>query len=141
MLSTFTPKDMKQTLTLITAIALSLTSTVSVRAALPDQETYDFVTERYSLLLEDTRSGCSNYANPATLSQASDNSPLLTVRVLQMRGEVGGSLCNGVFEFKQLNVNCQTAEVMYRDLIGSPANWTEQPYQNEDLANKVCSLL
>nr|WP_290226502.1 hypothetical protein [Trichocoleus desertorum] len=132
---------MKQTLTLVTAIALSLATTVPARAALPDQETYDFVTEHYSLLLEDTRGGCSNYANPGTLSQASDNSPLVSVNVLQMQGEVGGSMCNGVFEFKELNVNCQTAEVMYRDLIGSPANWTEQPYQNEGLANKVCSLL
>ena len=132
---------MKQTLTLVTAIGLSLATTVPARAALPDQETYDFVTERYSLLLENTRGGCSNYANPDTLSQASDNSPLLSVNVLQTRGEVGGSMCNGVFEFKELSVNCQTAEVMYRDLIGSPANWTEQPYQNEDLANKVCSLL
>ena len=132
---------MKQALPLVTAIALSLASTVPAHAALPDPETYDFVTERYSLLLENTRSGCSNYANPATLSQASDNSPLLSVSILQMRGEQGGSLCNGVFEFKQLSVNCQTAEVMYRDLIGSPANWTEQPYQNEDLASKVCSLL
>ena len=132
---------MKQTLTLVTAIALSLASTVPVRAALPDQETYDFVTERYSLLLEDTRGGCSNYANPATLSQESDNSPLVSVTVLQTRGESGGSMCNGVFEFKQLSVNCQTAEVIYRDLIGSPANWTERPYQNGELANKVCSLL
>ncbi|HEY9858284.1 MAG TPA: hypothetical protein V6D16_02180 [Candidatus Obscuribacterales bacterium] len=132
---------MKQTLSLVTAIALSLATTVPARAALPDQETYDFVTERYTLMLEDTRGGCSNYANPATLSQASDNSPLLSVTVLQTRGENGGSMCNGVFEFKQLSVNCQTAEVTYRDLTGSPASWNEQPYQNEDLANKVCSLL
>jgi hypothetical protein len=132
---------MKQTLTLLSAIALSLASTVPAQAALPDQETYDFVTERYTLLLENTRGGCSNYANPATLSQASDNSALLSVTVLQMRGDPGGSLCNGVFEFQRLSVNCQTAEVMYRKLIGSPATWNEQPYQNEDLANKVCSLL
>ena len=132
---------MKQTFTLLSAIALSFASTVPAHAALPDPETYDFVTERYNLLLENTRGGCSNYANPATLVQDSDNSPLVGVTVLQMRGEPGGSMCNGVFEFKQLSVNCQTAEVMYRDLIGSPANWTEQPYQNEDLANKVCSLL
>src|SRR6478672_6158163 len=112
---------MKPTLTLLSAIALSLASTGPAHAALPDQETYDFVTERYSLLLENTRGGCSNYANPATLSQESDNSPLLSVSVLQMRGEVGGSMCNGVFEFQELSVNCQTGEVMYRNLIGSPA--------------------
>ncbi|MBW4487485.1 MAG: hypothetical protein KME12_06820 [Trichocoleus desertorum ATA4-8-CV12] len=45
---------MKQTLTLGTAIALSLATTVPAGTALPDQKTYDFVTERYSLLLEDT---------------------------------------------------------------------------------------
>lgn len=132
---------MKQTLTLLAAIALSLAPTISVRAALPDQETYNFVTERYNLFLEDTRGGCSNYANPTTLAQNSTNPNLLSVRVLQTRGERGGSLCNGVFEFKQLSVNCQTSAVIYSDLIGSPATWAEKPYQNEELAAKVCSLL
>jgi hypothetical protein len=119
------------------SLTLSGFSAASSHAALPDQETYDFVTRRYNLLLEETRSGCGYYANPSTLSVTGDERAL---SVLLMRGPSGGSSCNGLFQFQRLQVRCSTEEVSYSEQIGSPANWEISWYQNNQVAQQICSL-
>lgn len=131
---------MQQMLRVLTAIALTCGMTLPALAALPDQETYEFVSQRYNLPIENTRGGCTYYANPDTLYQNRNNPAIRGLSVLLMRGEQGGSMCNGVFEFKDLTVNCQTEEVVYSDRIGSPATWNDQPYVNSGLASEVCAL-
>jgi hypothetical protein len=106
-------------------------------AALPDQETYDFVTSKYTLLLEQTRGGCGYYANPNTLSITGNER---TVSILMMRGQPGGTACNGVFEFQVLSVRCQTGEVSYSEQLASPANWQEDWHSNAEVAQQICSL-
>lgn len=127
-------------LKVLTAIALTCGITLPSLAALPDQETYEFVSQRYHVSLENTRGGCTYYANPDTLVHDAQNPAMQSLTVLLTRGEGGGSMCNGVFEFKNLTVNCQTAEVVYSDRIGSPASWNDQPYVDSNLASQVCAL-
>jgi hypothetical protein len=124
-------------LSILSGSVCILTIASPTPAALPDRETYDFVTSRYTLLLEQTRSGCGYYANPDTLYVKGNDRGLL---VLLMRGNPGGSLCNGVFEFKNLEVRCKTGEIAYIDRIGSPANWKEEWYSNPGVAKQVCAL-
>jgi hypothetical protein len=119
----------------IGGVALGLALVVPSYAALPDQETFEFVTRRYTLLLEEDRGGCGYYANLDTLTQ---NGTARTVSVLRMRGESGGSLCNGIFEFKVLSVDCAQGEVSYSDRIGSPATWEEHWHSNLDVAQMIC---
>lgn len=119
------------------SLTLSGLGATPSNAALPDQETYDFVIRRYNLLLEETRSGCGYYANPNTLSVTGDERAL---SVLLMRGPSGGSACNGLFQFQVLQVRCPTEEVSYSEQIGSPANWEASWSQNTQVAQQVCSL-
>lgn len=105
------------------------------QAALPDDESYEFVTSRYNVLLEQRRNGCAYYANPRTLvSQGNDRR--LSVLLIQNNG----SLCNGTFEFQVLSVRCQSREVSYSVRIGSPANWVENWQQIPAVADPVCSM-
>lgn len=110
------------------------------QAAFPDAETVKFVTRKYNLFLENTRSGCGYYTNPNTLTRSSENPSLRELSVLLMRGETGGTMCNGVFEFWVLTVNCQTSEISYSERIGSPATWTQNFYKNFEVSQKVCAL-
>ncbi|MEB3277412.1 MAG: hypothetical protein VKK42_00630 [Lyngbya sp.] len=109
-------------------------------AAFPDAETVEFVTRKYNVLLENTRSGCGYYANPNTLTVSSQNSSVRELSVLLKPGEISGSMCNGVFEFWVLTVNCQTSEISYSERMGSPANWTQNFYKNLEVSQKVCGL-
>lgn len=126
-----------KSLLVLSGLMLSCFSARWSYAALPDQETYDFVISRYSLLLEETRSGCGYYANPNTLSI---NGSERAVSVLLVQGPSGGSACNGVFEFQVLQVRCQTKEVSYSERLASPANWTESWYANPNVAQQICSI-
>lgn len=130
-------KNLRQLLSRVTGITFALSCSQLCYAALPDQETYDFVRTKYSLLLEETRSGCGYYANPATLTINGDERTLL---VLLTRGQTGGSMCNGVFEFQVLSVRCATGETSYSERIASPANYEERWYQNTDVAGQVCAI-
>ena len=107
-------------------------------AALPDQETYDFVTSKYDLLLEQTRDGCGYYANPDTIAINSDER---SVVILMTRGQPGGTACNGVFKFLILSVRCQTEEVSYSERLASPANWQENWHSNAEVAQQICSFI
>lgn len=104
-------------------------------AALPDAETYKFVTSRYKLYIENTRGGCTYLANPQTLSRQGERR---SISVLLTRGQDGGSACNGVFEFQQLQVNCNNQQIYYDEqLPGSEApRWFSHPV----VAQTVCLL-
>ena len=120
----------------IAMLILSLTK--PVQAGLPDRETYEYVTKRYNVFLEATRGGCSHYAN---YEQITEKGATRYLSVLVVRGEGGGTLCNGVFEFISLRVECQNNLVAYNNYIASPANWKEsKPYKDARLSLKVCSL-
>lgn len=117
---------------------LLLSVTTPIQAGLPDEETYEYLLKRYSIFLEAMRDGCSRYANPRHVVKKGSTRSL---QVLIVRGERGGTLCNGVFRFESLRVDCQTNLVAYDDYIASPANWNEsKPYKNPELARRVCSL-
>ena len=123
-------------LTLIVAVMVPIN--LPSQAALPDQETYNFVRHKYNLLLQISRGGCSYYANPQTLSVQGN---IRVMSVLLTRGDGGGgSACNGIFEFLRLTVRCQSQEISYSDAIGSPANIGEEWQQNLEVANRICSL-
>jgi hypothetical protein len=76
--------------------------------ALPDTETYDFVKGKYTSLLDEDRGGCGYYARPEAISQ---NGEIRELTVLHTAGPSGGTMCNGVFSFKVLRVDCNTAEI------------------------------
>lgn len=122
-------------LTFATGLLLQI---IPSQAALPDQETYNFARQKYNLLVQISRGGCSYYANPQTLS-IEGNTRILSV--LLTRGETGGgSSCNGIFEFLRLTVRCQSQEISYSEAIGSPANIVEEWQLNEEVTNRICSL-
>jgi hypothetical protein len=107
-------------------------------AALPDQETQDFVTSRYHMLLQPGgRGGCSYYANPETL-RVDGSDRYLTV--LFTGGPMDGTICNGFFEFQVLSVDCNTNQVSYSTRLASPANWVENWHNNPTVANTVCAM-
>ena len=117
---------------------LILPITQPLQAGLPDRETYEYVTKRYNVFLEATRGGCSHYANA---EQITEKGAIRYLPVLVVRGEGGGTLCNGVFEFISLRVDCPNNLVAYNNYIASPANWKEsKPYKDARLSLKVCSL-
>lgn len=123
-------------LTLTTALMLPVN--LPSPAALPDQETYNFVRKRYNFLIEMSRGGCSYYANPQTLS-IQENTRIISV--LLTRSDVGGgSACNGIFHFLRLTVRCQNREISYSDAIGSRANQVEEWQPNLEVTNRICSL-
>lgn len=126
-------KTMAIALTVISGI---MGSTEMGYAALPDEETYNFVISHYNLLIED-ETNCGFYANPNTLAI---NGNERSVVVLHTRGDVGGSMCNCIFEFQVLTVNCRSGEIVYSPQIASPANWAEQEqrYVSRTVANQIC---
>lgn len=122
---------------LVSSLGLSLLITPSVRAAMPPQEIYDFVMERYSLAVDQTRDGCTYYANPATLVI---KERVRAISVLRTRGQGGGTACNGVFRFEVLAVDCQTGRVGYDERLGSPASWDVRLYEDTETARAICAL-
>lgn len=126
-----------QRTTLVAIISsLPLFTVLPIQAALPDNETYELVMSRYNILIEaDTE--CSYYLNPSTLFISGNER---AVSVLFTRGELGGSACNGVFEFQVLIVRCNTQEVSFSSQIASPANWTEDWYREPQIAQQICTL-
>jgi hypothetical protein len=120
---------------IVSCLPLGFTA-LPTQAALPDNETYELVMNRYNILI-DAYTECSYYLNPATLSV---NGNERAVTVLFTRGELGGSECNGIFEFQVLTVRCNTQEVSFSDQIASPANWTEDWYREPQIAQQICTL-
>lgn len=116
---------------------LILVSAEQGNAILPDQEIYEFMMSKYNILLGETWSEHSYYANLNTLSMNGDQR---TVSVLLARGQPGGTACNGVFEFQVLSVHCPTQDVSDSEQIASPVNWQEPWYQNAEVAQQICSL-
>ncbi|MGE5660167.1 MAG: hypothetical protein ACM37W_26555 [Actinomycetota bacterium] len=121
-----------------TGIVVAFISLPSV-AGTPDRETWEYITHRYHLLLEETRDSCGYYANPNTLSKLEGG--VRGLSVLLMHSQRGGSMCQGVFQFQEMTVKCQTGEVAYADRRGSPANWGTLEFQRKpEVARKVCTL-
>lgn len=131
----------------IAAIALSwvaLGQSAAI-AALPDVETYNFVTRKYSLLMRQSRDGCVFYTDPEFIvarSEKPDRSDknIRQLIVLQTMARDGGSACNGVFQFKYADVNCRTNEITYTDGVGSPASWKTTRYFDPAMSKKICAL-
>ncbi|MBD2464820.1 hypothetical protein H6G89_27850 [Oscillatoria sp. FACHB-1407] len=113
-------------------------SPIPSHAGLPDAETYDFVMSRYNLPIQDD-TDCRYYANPKTLTINGDERRII---VLFTQGDVNSVMCNGVFEFQVLIVNCRLGEVTYSPQLDSPANWVLQEQRSIDytVANQICSL-
>lgn len=126
---------------LLAAIALLLPGwSLTAWADGPDRETTEYILKRYTVAVDSTRGGCTIYANPKAVYQG-EKANQRVLPVLQIRGELGGTLCNGVFEFKTLEVNCATKQVAYVERIGSPSMWEEPKfYDDDDTAQKVCAL-
>lgn len=115
--------------------------TGSSMAALPDESTYEYVTKKYKTLLETTRSGCSRYANTSNVTSVG---PVRYLIVLQTRGDnlLSGTMCNGVFEFLSLRVDCQLDLVQFNPRHGSYSQHKEQEEARIDknLSRTVCAL-
>jgi hypothetical protein len=141
---------MSRIATLIVFSVLSLP--LPVLAAYPDRETDEFVQRRYNLFLQATREGCTWYANPKSARMYSDKSaPLnsygkrsvsVSVSVLQVRGEGGGTACNGVFEFLAVTAECESGYISWSRHIGSIPSWEVFRDNNyPQTASKICSLI
>lgn len=117
-------------------VSSAMASGQSVRlAALPDTDSYKYVTGRYTLYLQSTRSGCTYTANPQTLTRQAN---LRSMSVLLTRGKEGGSACNGVFKFEQLQVNCSNQKIYYDEQLAFAQS--PQWFFSPEIAVKVCSL-
>jgi hypothetical protein len=108
-------------------------------AGLPDEETYNYVKKRYSLLVDgQRRSDCSRFARPGSVVKEGTTRYL---NVLVTRGENDGTICSGAFSFQSLRVDCKTNMVAYMGFIATPFEWRDStPYENPELARTVCSL-
>lgn len=120
-------------ISLVAVLAASLPAI----ATIPDPETYAYIKSRYSLLLHEGRDGCAYYANPKAIAGRANQRRL---PVLLASGVNGGSMCNGMFEFRSLLVDCDTNLITYTDTVGSPADWKSQQYVDPDIIAKVCPL-
>ena len=127
------------------ALTLSSLGQGVATAALPDVETYNFVTRKYNLLMRTSRDGCAFYTDPEFVVARSEkpNQSDKNIRqliVLQTASRDSGSGCNGVFQFQYADVNCRTNEIRYTSAIGSPANWKTDRESDAAMAKKVCAL-
>ncbi len=114
-------------------------------AALPDVETYNFVTKKYSLRIRESRDGCVFYTDPEFIVSRSEtpnrsDKNIRQLIVLQTQNRNGGTACNGVFQFQYADVNCRTNQIGYTSAIGAPATWKTERYQDSALTRKICAL-
>jgi hypothetical protein len=135
--------DMKSLVTL--TLAFSILGQTTAIAALPDIETYNFVTRKYNLLMRQSRDGCEFYTDPEFIVARSErpNQPDKNIRqliVLQTTGKNSGSACSGVFQFQYADVNCRTNQITYTNGVGSPATWKTDRYSDPAMAKKICAL-
>ncbi|HTL89144.1 MAG TPA: hypothetical protein VL134_07070 [Leptolyngbya sp.] len=132
-------------------IALSIVVSLSMLgqgiaiAALPDVETYNFVTRKYNLLLRTSRDGCAFYADPDFIvarseqpNQADQN--IRQLIVLQTSSRNSGTACDGIFQFQYADANCRTNQISYTNAIGSPATWKTDRYLDLTMTKKICAL-
>lgn len=128
-------------LTILTVCSPSL----SAIAALPDVETYNFVTKKYNLLIRESRDGCVFYTDPEFVVARSEipnrnDKNIRQLIVLQTQNRKGGTACEGVFQFLYADVNCRTNQISYTTGIGSPATWKVERQQDATLSKKLCAL-
>ena len=116
-------------------IELLFGSTIA-QAAYPPREIFDLAVKRYSVKLDSDRSSCANYANPNTLQHFGEYQTLSVIQMVDR--DSPGSLCNGVFAFKVVRVNCSTSDVSYSNtsIVRPGDQWSK----NAAIAEKVCSI-
>lgn len=116
----------------------------------PDDTTFTYLKQKYSLPLGDTRGACGYYIDPADVRQYG------TTRVLTAKISRGstGTACSGVLTFRLLQVDCDTNTLYELQLEGAgrDATWRTEPltlYPNQSgnspgnpqtAAEKVCTL-
>jgi hypothetical protein len=103
-----------------------------------DREVFTLAAEQYSLLVDRGRDSCARYVDPNSLKINSSNNQRQIG--LLIRSERSGTACQGVFEFKNLAVRCETDEVSVADHHGSPASWVEDWQKNAAIAQQICAL-
>jgi len=125
---------------------LGITPVHPSKAHLPDEETYNFVVKRYTLFVDSTRDGCNRYIRPADVYKIG---PIRYAIALKLRtnheatgGNEGGTMCNGVFEFLSLRVDCDRSLISFNPKTASIPNYKEQDESeiNSVLARKICML-
>lgn len=126
-------------------VALAILGQSSAMAALPDVETFNFVMNKYSLLMRQTRDGCEFYTDPEFIvaRQERPNQPDKNIRqliVVQTMGKNSGTACSGVFQFLYADVNCKTNQITYTNGVGSPATWKTDRYSDPEITKKICAL-
>lgn len=129
------------TIVILTVCSQSL----SAVAALPDVETYNFVTKKYNLLIRESRDGCVFYTDPKFVVSRSESpnrndNNIRQLVVLQSQNRTGGTACEGVFQFLYADVNCRTNQISYTTAIGSPSTWKVERQQDAALSKKLCAL-
>jgi hypothetical protein len=93
-----------------------------------DRDFFELARSQYQLFVSRDRSSCGYYANPNTLNVEGDDR---TISVLVQRDAESGTICRGVFQFRDLGVRCATGEVAYDN-----RRWV----RNAEVADRVCTL-
>lgn len=129
---------MKRTLFALASIA-AFSPVGSAIAAMPDVETYTYVTKKYNLLIRETRDSCAFYTDPNFVVVTNERN-IRKLIVLQTQSKRGGTACNGVFQFHYADVNCQTNQILFTNGVGSPASWKYEQYFDPATTKRICAL-
>ena len=103
---------------------------------LPGDETFNYLNQKYSLLIKETRSACGYYIDPKDIYQKGNSK----VTMVKVSAGSRGTACHGVLQFVLLQVNCQTKDVAYGTPSGIPTTWKIERDIDSEVAQKVCSL-
>ncbi|XGV99556.1 MAG: hypothetical protein ACAF41_11535 [Leptolyngbya sp. BL-A-14] len=139
-------------------LALCLTSTPGNAAPapgsngfFPDNSVFDYLNQKYTLELGDSRGACGYFIDPDDVYQYGSDR-ILMVKV--SRGAIG-TACGGVLQFRLLQVNCQSNTLRTLALQGGGMDATWQTDNLElyptqpgvaaegftaQVAKKVCAL-
>ena len=124
---------------------------VAAMATLPNDNTFNYLNQKYSVELGDDRGACGYFIDPADVYQYGSDR-LLTARIT---AGANGTACRGVMMLRLLQVDCQTNQIFALQLEGSgrDAKWrtdelTLYPVQSDvkaegytqKAAQTVCSL-
>lgn len=126
------------TIALSTLFLITIGQVLEAKAAnLLDDDMYDYLDRRYTLLLKEDRSSCGYYADPTEI-RSRRNLRYLNLRVI--RGPSGGTACFGMIAFPLLKVDCQTQMLTYAYPSKPPEYWRIDRHKDTAVAQKVCAL-
>lgn len=103
---------------------------------LPDDETFNYLNQKYSLLIKETRSACGYYIDPRDIYQQGNSK----VTMVKVSAGPRGTACHSILQFVLLQVNCQTKDISYGTPEGVPTTWKIEHDTNSEVAQTVCSL-